>query len=279
MPVNLMWLGRMSIMNNQEKLDDIFKKLTVGYKKLNKDQIAFAIKEISRVRGDLADILADYAGKDGVIKKQRLSRLLRELDEVEVLIREYGTTAMDAIIRDSAVFASTGINVGLAAIGAKVVAQMERLNRDVFEYVVKRFGEDGLVLSDRVWRLSGDMRDNLSKVIRTDILKGESVSTMIANIRRVHENETWKIKRLVVTEGNTAYRTATAMNASRSEVVTALRVHRGLANRPEHRCTQLEKLDRYGMGPGLYPPTDQEIYKMHVSCTGFLTYELNEDYL
>ncbi|MFJ5716535.1 hypothetical protein [Neobacillus sp. NPDC093127] len=269
----------MNTMNNQQKLDDIFKKLSVGYKKLNKEQIAFAIKEISRVRGDLADMLSDYAGKDGTIQKQRMSRLLRELDEVEDLIRQYGTTAMDSIIRDSAACATTGINTGLAAIGAKAVAQMERLNRDIFEYVVKRFGEDGLVLSDRVWRLSGDMRDNLSKVLRTDILKGESVSTMIANIRRVHDNETWKIKRLVVTEGNTAYRTATAMNASRSDVVTALRVHRGVANRPEHRCTQLEQLDRYGMGAGLYPPSDHEIYNMHVSCTGFLTYELDERYL
>ena len=268
-------------MTNQEKLDGILAKLSADYRKLNAEQQAFAIKEIARVRGDISDILADFAEKDGTIKRQRLSRLLRELDEVEKLVREYGTTAMDAIIKDTSNFAVAGANAGLVAIGAKAVtsAQLERLNRDIFEYVVKRFGEDGLVLSDRVWRLSGDMRDELSKTLRAGILRGESVNTMIANIRKVHDNETWKIKRLVVTEGNTAYRAATAMNASRSDVVKALRVHRGRANRPDHRCTILEHTDRHGMGAGLFLPSDGDIYNMHVNCTGYLTYELDEKYL
>jgi hypothetical protein len=268
-------------MTNQEKLDAILKKLATNYRKLNAKQQEFAVKEITRVRGDIANLLADFSEKDGTIKRQRMSRLLRELDEVEALVRGYGTTAMDAIIKDSAKFATVGASAALVSVGANamVTGQMERLNRDVFEYVVKRFGEDGLVLSDRVWRLSGDMRDELSKVLRADILRGESVNTMIANIRRVHDNETWKIKRLVVTEGNTAYRAATAMNAERSNVVTALRVHRGRANRPEHRCTVLEQTDRHGMGAGLFLPSDSDIYNMHVNCTGYLTYELDEKYL
>lgn len=269
-------------MSNQEKLDGILEKLAHDYHKLNAKQQAFAVKEIARVRGDLADLLSDFSASDGTIKRQRLTRLLRELAEVEELARKYSTTAMDTIIKESSEFAVSGANTALAAaVGARAttVAHIERLNRDVAQYVFKRFGEDGLVLSDRVWRLSGDMRDELSKVIRSDILKGEAVSTMIANVRQVHDNETWKIKRLVVTEGNTAYRAATAMNADRSEVVTAVRVHRGAANRPEHRCTQLEKTDRYGLGAGLFKPTDAEIYQMHVNCTGYLTYELNERYL
>jgi hypothetical protein len=269
-------------MTNQEKLDAALEKLAGDYQKLSVKQIDFAIKEIARVRGDISDMLSEYANKDGIIKRERLARLLRELDEVEALVRGYGTTAMDAIIKETSAFATTGANaaiLGAVGTGALVSASMERLNRDVFEYVAKRFGEDGLILSDRVWRLSGDMRDELSKVLRADILRGESVSTMIANIRRVHENETWKIKRLVVTEGNTAYRAATAMNASRSDVVEAMRVHRGKANRPNHRCTILEQTDRYGMGPGLFKPSDSDIYMMHANCTGYLTYELNEKYL
>ena len=168
-----------------------------------------------------------------------------------------------------------------SAIGVSAVtkAQIDRLNKDVFEYVVRRFGEDGLVLSDRIWNLSGNMRDELSKVLRADIIRGESVNTMIANIRRVHDNETWKIRRLVVTEGNTAYRTATVYNADRSDVVKVLRIHRGKANRPEHRCTQLELADKHGIGSGLYYPSDFEIYNPHINCTGFLTYEINPKYL
>ena len=269
-------------MNNQEKLDAILEKLAVKYRKLNAKQQAFAIKEIDRVRGDIADLLADFADKDGIIQRRRLNRLLRELDEIESLIRQYGMTAMDEIIRESATFATTNINAGVASvIGVKAVAkaEFERINKDVFEYVVRRFGDDGLVLSDRVWDLSGSMRDEISTTLRADILKGEAISTMIANIRKVQDNDTWKINRLVVTEGNTAYRTATAMNASRSDVVKAVKMHRGRANRPKHRCTQLSIMDRYGMGVGIFKPTDSEIYNPHPNCTGYLTYVIDNKYL
>ena len=269
-------------MTNQEKLDAIFEKLSKQHGKLNAQQQEYAIKELGRVRGDIADLLSDYAGKDGTVKKTRLNRLLRELDDIETLIREYGTTALDTIIQDTAEWASASINEGmLGVIGVRAVAkaQIERLNSDVFEYVVKRFGDDGLVLSDRIWRFSGDVRDEMSKVLRADIIRGESVSTMIANIRKVHDNETWKIRRLVVTEGNTAYRTATSYNAERSDVVTGVKLHHGKANDPKHRCTILSKEDRYGMGAGVFQPSDSEIYNPHPNCTSFLTYELDEKYL
>jgi hypothetical protein len=272
-------------MTKQTELDVALEKLAGDYQKLNDKQIAFAIKEIARVRGDISDLLADFAESDGTIKRQRLSRLLRELDEVETLIRGYGTTAMDAIIVESAAFAAAGANAGLVGAigtGALVTAQMERLNRDVFEYVVKRFGEDGLILSDRVWNLSGEMRDELSKVLRADILRGEAVSTMIANVRRVHENETWKIKRLVVTEGNTTYRAATAMNAERSDIVEWVKINesgRRHRHHPSHRCYKLAREDNYGMGAGIFKPSDSQIYMPHPNCSSFITYVIDEDYL
>ncbi|MDF1510775.1 hypothetical protein PZE06_21815 [Robertmurraya sp. DFI.2.37] len=269
-------------MNNQAKLNESFEKLAKGYRKLNKKQQEFAIREIGRIRGDLADMLADYSAKDGTIKRQRLARLLRELDEMEMLVREYGTTSLDAIVKESAEFGSTGANAAIVAAirsGALSEATIERINRDVFEYATKRLGDDGLVLSDRVWRFGGDMRDELSKVLRADIIRGESVSTMIANIRKVYENETWKIRRLVVTEGNTAYRAAISMSADRSDVVKGVRLHRGAANVPSHRCTILSLEDRYGMGEGVFKSTDTEIYHPHINCTSFLTYELYDKYL
>ena len=48
---------------------------------------------------------------------------------------------------------------------------MEQINRQVVNYVARRFESDGLVLSDRVWRLAGDERDKIASVLRTDILR------------------------------------------------------------------------------------------------------------
>jgi hypothetical protein len=271
--------------SKQTELDAALEKLAGDYQKLSDKQIDFAIKEIGRVRGDISDILSEYADKDGIIKRERLARLLRELDEVEALIRGYGTTALDATINETSAFATAGANAAILSAGGTgvlVTASMERLNRDVFEYVVKRFGEDDLILSDRVWRLSGDMRDELSKVMRADILRGEAVSTMIANVRQVHDNETWKIKRLVVTEGNTAYRTATAMNAERSDIVQWVKINesgRRHRHHPSHRCYKLAREDNYGQGAGVFKPSDSQIYMPHPNCSSFITYVIDEEYL
>ncbi|MBS4195333.1 hypothetical protein [Lederbergia citri] len=271
-------------MNNQARLDAIFERLAQQYGKLNEKQQAYAIREIGRIRGELADLLADYADSDGNIKRTRINRLMRDLDDIEKQIRKYGTVALDEIIKDSAAWTTTKVNGALNSIvGATVTAStFDRINRDVFRYVVNRYGDDGLVLSDRIWSISADIREEISAVLRSGIIRGEGVSTMIPKVRRVHDNETWKIRRLVQTEGSTAYRTATAYNAERSDVVQWVQIndrpgmHR---NHDKHRCFILANEDRYREGPGIFKPTDSEIYSPHPNCTSFITYVLDERWL
>ncbi|NRG30701.1 hypothetical protein [Niallia circulans] len=227
------------------------------------------------MRAELVEKLAEYANDDGIIKRQRLNALLRELETIEKAVRTNGMNALESIIKESSSALTEGIAASIIANGLA----FDKINANVFRYTVNRIGEDGLVLSDRVWQFAGDQREELSKAIRSGVIKGESVTTIIAAVRKVYANETWKIKRLVATEGNTAFRTAAAYSAQQSKVVKAMRVHHGKADRPNHRCTILEKADSYGMGPGIYPATASEIYMMHPNCTGFLTYVLDERWL
>lgn len=263
----------------QAQLDAIFKRMSTEYNALNKKQQAFAIREIGRVRGELADLLSEYAGSDGVIKRQRIGRLMRDMDDIERLLREHGVLALDEIISDTSAWTTSKVN---AAIGATIsTTSFDKVNRQVFRYVTKRFGDDGLILSDRVWDLSGGIRDELSSVIRSSIIRGEGVSAMIPKLRKVHENETWKIRRLAQTEGSTAYRTATAFNAKDSDIVEWVRINDrpGHRNHDKHRCYELANEDRYGQGEGVFKPTDDEIYCPHPNCTSYITYVLDERYL
>jgi hypothetical protein len=267
-------------MTNQEKIDQLLAKAAKEYRSINADLQNFAIKEIDRTRLELIDLLNEYARKDNTISRARLNSLLRDLESIEKAVRENGLSAMDEVVKQTAV---NGITVSesalVGAVGKEVAieASFNRMNSDVFKYVVNRFGEDGLVLSDRVWQLAGDQRDALNRVLRSGIIRGESLSQLTAQVRKVYDNETWKIRRLVVTEGNVAYRTANAYVAQESKFVQGLRIHRGRANRPEHRCTQLEKIDRYGLGTGVFDPTDIEVLNPHVNCTSYTTYELIEE--
>lgn len=269
-------------MSKQTELERQLKKVSMEYRKFNAEQQEFAIKEIGRIRLEIVDLLSEYGDSDGIIKKQRLNKLLRELESIEKLVRDTGMDALSNVISETSSFTSDGIKKSLAdVVGAAAISGVafDKINKNVLRYMINRLGDDDLVLSDRVWNFAGDQRAELSKVIRSGIIRGDSVNTISANVRKVYDNDAWKIRRLVVTEGNTAHRVATAYSAQQSKVVTAVRVHRGKANNPNHRCTQLELEDRYGMGVGLYKPTDSEIYMMHINCTGYLTYEIDPKYL
>lgn len=259
------------------RLAELLAQSASQYDRLNERQVAFAVREIGRTRLELNDLLADYATKDGTISRSRISALLRDLDEIEEAIRRNGMSAMATVIRDSAAYGTSAGSKALAgAIGRSASAgiSFDRLNREVVRYVSTRFSEDGLVLSDRVWQLAGEQRDELNTVIRSGIIRGQSVTAMTAAVRNVYANETWKIERLVRTEGNVAYRTGTGYIAQRGDYVKGLRIHRGEADRPEHMCTILSEEDRYGLGEGVYPVDNTEILNPHPNCTSYLTYEL-----
>lgn len=267
-------------MSTQSEIDKQLARIATDYRKLNAKQQDYAIKEIGRVRLEIVDMLAEYANSDGIIAKRRLNSLLRDLEAIEKSVRATGMVALETIVSETSATTTAAVSgaltetVGTAALTG---VAFDRIDERVLKYVINRFGEDGLTLSDRVWNLAGDQRDALSKTLRSGIIRGDSVNTMVASVRKVYDNETWKIRRLVVTEGAIAQRVSEAYFAQESDVVRALKIHRGRANRPEHRCTQLELIDKYGWGAGVYKPTDTEIFHPHVNCTSWYSYVLKEE--
>ena len=263
------------VMTKQSDLDRIFKKMERDYGAFNKKQQAYAIREIGRVRGEVSDLLADFSDSEGVIKRNRASRILRELDVVEESIREHGTVAMDKVIGDTSEWTSKRIN-GKGGLGISG-GTFDRVNENAIKYVIERYGDDGLVLSDRIWGLSGEIRDEISTVIRSGIIKGDGVSAMIPKIRKAYDNETWKIRRLARNESTTAYRAAINFNAKESDIVEWVQFHHG--DKRTDACVSLANEDRYGKGRGVFKPTDTDILHPHVNCTGYSTYILDERWL
>lgn len=263
------------IKRTQAELDEIFKRLEKDYGKLTERQQAFAIREIGQVRSEMAELLADFADDEGVIKRQRMSRLLRDLDEIERSLRDSGELAFERIIEETSEWTVRNTN---RAIGVTISsAAFDRINEHVVKYVVKRFGEDGLVLSDRIWGLSGEIRDELATVIRRGILRGDGINAMIPQIRQVYDNETWKIRRLARNESVTAHRAATSYNAQESNVVEWVKFNHGVKR--TDTCVSLANEDRYGEGKGIFRPSDTDIWNPHVNCTSFISYVLDERYL
>ncbi len=268
------------ILTSQSELDRIFARMRREYGELNRKQQAYAIREIGRVRGEIADMLADFADSEGVIKRQRMSRLLRDLDEIEASLRKHGTVALEGIVEESTEW--TTRKTALALGTTLTASQFDRINKHVFNYVVRRFGADGLVLSDRIWGLSGEIRDEISTVLRTGIIRGDGINAMIPRVRDVYDAESWKIRRLARTESVTAHRAATSYNAQESDVVKWVEFHDGTCGRKDHhkhKCYELAQADPYGQGAGIYKPTDTEIWNVHPNCTSYISYKLDERWL
>jgi uncharacterized protein (UPF0335 family) len=271
-----------TFIERQALLNRLLRESAEQYKAISARHRRFALREIDRIRLELIELLMKYADKDNRIAINRLNSLLRELERLQEQTRKTLEDSIRDGVRQSAEY---GVDSGLAALrsaltgtaeAAIVASHFDYINDRVFQYVVNRFGKDGLVLSDRIWKLSHEQYNEIEAVIRSGIVNGTSVNTMVRQIKKVYDTEEWKVKRLVITEGNTAYRTASAYLAQESRVVKGLRIHRGRANRPNHRCTQLEKIDRYGLGTGIYLPTDPEVLNPHPNCTSYVTYELVE---
>src|SRR5690625_2423059 len=145
------------ILTSQTDLDRIFSRMRREYNDLSKKQRAYAVREMGRVRADTAELSAEYADKNGEISRRRLSRLLRDMDEIERELRKNGEQALFNIIEESSEWTTRKIG-GIP--GVKLSAsQFDRINRHVVRYVYGRCGDDNIVLSDRRWGLSGEIRD------------------------------------------------------------------------------------------------------------------------
>lgn len=248
------------------------------------NKVKDVIANVGNVRNYISDLLAKYAGYNDTVSKSSITKILRDLDGAEKLMRDYGNESLSKAVRDSVDFTLNGNNVAFKeSFGSPLISSGKSDVKDeVTDYIITRIETDGLTLSDRIWNVSGVIRDAIATQLRADIIKGNSVSAMIKNVRNIYDNETWMIKRLVVTEMNTACRMTTAKSVERSKVADWVRIVENGERHPNHKrheCYLLAREDRYGQGAGVFKPTDDEIYSPHPQCSSFLVPVLKAEYL
>ncbi|MHA4153199.1 hypothetical protein [Bacillus cereus] len=263
----------------QNEFDEALDEISKQYEKENEKQVEEMVTAIMLTRLFLLDLINDYQ-KDGVVKRGRLTALLRDLDHYENEFRKQAGASFEKVITDTANWTTSRLaetNLG--------VTNLDSVNQQIVRNMLKRRGEDGLILSDRVWNLAGDMRAELTKVIRPAVLKGESISSISQKIREVHDNEKWKIERVAITESNNTHRAATIYNGNKSDIVTGYKlIDNGHRHRyhSQHMCYKLARRDAYGLGPGRYPKKIPEsllsqLINPHPQCSSRLNYIIGEE--
>lgn len=257
---------------NQE-LDQAMEK----YMRENRRLQNGAISEVDEARIEILDILSKYAGDNGTIPKEKVRAILRELGEVESSIENRLTESIDETIDRTTDKAIKWSTVALGSILAAGLISVNKIKRDVRENVLNRKTSDGLSLNDRLQRLSGNLVDDVRKDIRSGILRGASVAAINRDIKKTVDKSVWQVRRLVMTEGNNAYRKTIGEVAIASKVVKAVRIidNRGRhPNHESHECYRLAEQDMYGWGKGVYRPQDSFIYYPHPNCTAYYRFVL-----
>lgn len=265
--------------DSQKDMDEVLDAISEEFKEEHEKQVSDTVKAIILIRLFLVDLLNDYQ-KDGIVKRSRLNALLRDLTLYEKEFRKQAERSFHTLIENTSKWTTSKLSeAGLD------VKSITTVNKQIIQGVIKRPGEDGLVLSDRVWNLSGDMRDRLSSVIRPSVLRGESITMISQKIKEVHDNEKWKVERVAISESTNTYRAATIQNGLESEIVTGYQIidngHRHRYH-SKHMCYKLARRDAYGLGAGKYPKNIPEnlmnqLISPHPQCSSRLNYLISEE--
>src|SRR5690625_7822305 len=121
------------ILTNQEDMDRVFRRIQKDFGKFSKRKEDFAVREIGKVRSELAEFLSEYADDAGVIQRRRAQRVMRDLDALERNLREQGEIIITDIVEESSEGTARRLNseCGLGIGGGQVDRSNENGGKDV----------------------------------------------------------------------------------------------------------------------------------------------------
>lgn len=226
------------------------------------------------------DILG-YASSDGSLRLEVLRQLLAQVNaRLDVLSRArddlFGPSLLEA--------ARIGVDPFRAAPGVGI--DLVRIPEEAVRFVQSFVGEDGLQLSDRIWRLDRGARETVSRAVESAVIQGHSASRAIddflargeaapaalqAKMRASSAGAVGRAARDALVGGDADSARANAMRVFRTEMNRAHgEAYRAAAfehpevigtrfllspNHPRHDiCDMHASVNRYGLGPGVYPP-------------------------
>lgn len=231
-------------------------------------------------RSDLESRIAAYAGRDDTIRLEALQELLGEVQSrLDAL-----SAARDGLLEERmADAAEMGVRP-FESEAALTGSAMPRVADDALRFVRTFVAEDGLQLSDRLWRLDAGAREGITRAVESAVIQGHSATQaaaeFIARGEAVPAAVAGKVSAaaggtiaaaagwaLMVDEGN-AYDQAlrvfrTEINRAHGEAYRAAAAEtedaagtRFLLS-PNHPrpdiCDMHASVNRYGLGAGVYP--------------------------
>jgi hypothetical protein len=244
-----------------------------------------------------AAIAAQLEARAGVDGNLTLDQLRAALDQIEAILRHLNQLR-DQLLQDAL---HRAIDAGLDPFRATLsTATLYRVSQDAVLFLRRFVAEDGLQLSDRLWRLSRGARDQVVNAIEQAVIKGygaaQAANEFLGRGQAVPADLQGKVGQANVSRIGRDVREL--MTGKGEPLTNALRVFRTEINRahgeaymktgeelpdfggwrfllsPAHPapdiCDKLSTQDLYGLGPGVYPTREKTPWPAHPNTLSFI---------
>lgn len=255
-----------------------------------------------RSRLIVEDILAKHAGPDGVIPRNKVAVVSRDLQRVESQIYRDIRSELQRMFEEAAVEQSTAL--ALAVSGALDIATLlavagiakayaetayyllaaligkptEEFTSSLAKAPFNRKDDDGLRLNDRLRDIARTTIRQVSSTLRKSIRNGEVTSRMNRKVAQDFKSLSWRLKTIVETETLYLHRNAVGTFAELSGIARGVKIvdypHGKPGEHQRHKCYVYAHQDEHGLGRGVYPPGTRKIRHPHPRCRSTLHLEL-----
>ena len=269
--------------------------------KLMRDFQKLIDKHIGRAFRDISSMILGIGAMENPITLQqwRSATNARELGAIIELFRngfnEDLIAAMNQTVGSTVKLYSNETNLLLAARGLEAV-NFTAINAAALPEVLTRIGSDGLILSDRIWRLGTNFKSQIDRIVLSSIAQGRSaidtskalrqfikspldrdsisdIRKLRGESRRLGQTLRSSSLRMARTEIHNAFWETSVRSARKSPVVIAQKwnLSAGHGDRVGFDiCDVLADSDMYGLGGGVYPTGNVPIVP-HPNDICFLT--------
>ncbi|HQS59986.1 MAG: hypothetical protein B7Y56_03510 [Gallionellales bacterium 35-53-114] len=276
------------------------KRATIAAQRKVVELDADALKELQQIYQQAADDITQrieaYAGADGNIA-------LQELQSVLAQVRDKLTQLADR--RNALLNQSLGSSVDLGVVpltgeGVLTSGAAMQINHEALNFVRNFIAEDGLQLSDRIWRLDRHALDLVTNSIESAIIQGhgaaqaarefllrgqgvpgevaskmnaanaQAIGRAAGSVLTGEGSPMDNAMRLMRTEINRAHGTSYAYGFMKHPDAAGLKFTLSPGHPKPDICDLLSTQNLYGLGAGVYPTLEATGWPAHPNTLSFL---------
>jgi hypothetical protein len=250
---------------------------------------------------DIAARIRVHAGADDNLALQELQGLLAQVNAKLNTLAQARDALLDSDLADAAALGVRPFTVaaGGGAPAIEAVAAM-RINQDAVRFVTGFIAEDGLQLSDRIWRLDRHAREAVTGAIEQAVIQGHGAVQAAREFLSRGEAVPGEVaaKMNAANAGRIGKAAAAVLTGAGSPMDNAMRLFRTELNRahgeayikgalshpeaagvrfllsPSHpkpdQCDLHAAANLYGLGPGVYPSRESCPWPAHPNTLSYV---------